>query len=72
MDKTLLSLAEKIEMSISHPEQILRRRDDEYNLLILRQGEVGFTVKKRNCNFNNKIIDTFKVKKTDKPFLLGL
>jgi hypothetical protein len=25
-------------MSISHPEQTLRRVDDEYNLLILRQG----------------------------------
>ena len=42
VDKTLYAFAEHIEMSISHPEQTLRRLDDEYNLLILRQGEIGF------------------------------
>ena len=38
IDKTLYNLAEKIEMTISHPEQVLRRKDDDYNLLILREG----------------------------------
>ena len=38
VDKTLYNLAEKIEMTISHPEQVLRRKDDDYNLLILREG----------------------------------
>lgn len=38
IDKTLYQFAEKIEMNISHPEQFLRRIDDDYNLLILRQG----------------------------------
>lgn len=62
-------------MSISHPQQILRRLDDEFNLLILRQGEVGFTSKRRNCNFNDFVIDRVKIKdssESSKPFLLGL
>ena len=72
MDKTLYKLAEKIEMSITHPQQILRQKDDEFNLLVLREGEVGFTVKKNSCSFNGKIVDTIKVNKNDKPFILGL
>ncbi len=59
-------------MSISHPEQTLRRLDDNYNLLILRQGEIGFTSKKRNCSFNDMIIDKVKVTDVKRPFLLGL
>ena len=72
VDKTLYAFAEHIEMSISHPEQTLRRLDDEYNLLILRQGEIGFTSKRRNCNFNDMIIDRVKVTDVKRPFLLGL
>lgn len=72
IDKTLASFAEKIEMTISHPEQILRRKDDEYNLLILREGEIGYTVKKNSCNFNNLVIDRVRINKNDRPFILGL
>jgi hypothetical protein len=72
IDKTLYALAESIEMSISHPEQTLRRLEDDYNLLILRQGEIGFTSKRRNCGFNDMIIDRVKVTDMKKPFLLGL
>lgn len=59
-------------MSISHPMQTLRKLDDSYNLLILRQGEIGFVPKRRNCNFNDMLIDRVKVKDMKKPFLLGL
>jgi hypothetical protein len=38
IDKTLYNFAEKIEMSISHPEQVLKRIEDGFNLLILREG----------------------------------
>lgn len=62
VDKTLYHFAEKIEMTISHPEQLLRRIDDEYNLLILREGEIGYTVKARNCAFNEMVIDKVKVR----------
>ena len=49
VDKTLYRFAEKIEMSISHPEQILRKIDDDFNLLILKEGEIGYTTKKMGC-----------------------
>ena len=59
-------------MSISHPEQLLRKLDDDYNLLILREGEVGFTVKRRGCDFNDRVVDKVKVNARDRPFILGL
>ena len=51
---------------------MLRRIDDDYNLLILREGEIAYTVKRRNCNFNNMAIDKVKIQNIDKPFILGL
>lgn len=72
VDKTLYNFAEKIEMTISHPEQILRRIDDEFNLLILREGEIGYTVKRRSCDFNEMVIDKVKIKNNERPFILGL
>ena len=59
-------------MSISHPEQILRSLSDDFKLLILREGEIGYTVKKPNCDFNNMVIDKVKIGKKDKPFILSL
>ena len=59
-------------MNISHPLQTLSKRGEAPNLLILRQGEVGFTVKQRNCKFNDKVIDKIKVLNNEKPFILGL
>lgn len=59
-------------MKISHPSNTLRGLDDEYNLLILREGEVGYTARRRNCKFNDHVIDKVKVSDKEKPFLLGL
>ena len=59
-------------MTISHPEQLLRRVDDEKNLLILREGTIGFTAKRRNCKFNDMTIDRVKVLDNERPFILGL
>lgn len=59
-------------MNISHPEQLLKKIEDDFNLLILREGSVGFTAKRRNCGFNDCVIDSVKVKNNDKPFVLGL
>lgn len=72
VDRTLVSFAEKIEMHISHPEQTLRHINDDYNLFILRQGEIGYVTKRRNCKFNDMIIDRLKVQSNQKPSLLGL
>ena len=38
MDKTLYSLAEKIEMCIYHPEEIVQPLEDNYHLFILKAG----------------------------------
>jgi virulence-associated protein VapD len=62
VERTLHKFAEKIEMTISHPEQLLRKIDDDYNLLILREGEIGYSVKRRNCDFNGMVIDKVKVR----------
>jgi hypothetical protein len=46
--------------------------DDDYNLLILKEGEVGYSVKKPNCNFNGMIVDKVKVSHHERPAVLGL
>lgn len=51
---------------------MLRRINDEYNLLILKEGEIGFTAKRRNCDHNDMVIDQLKVAASQPPFILGL
>jgi len=72
MNKTLYSLAEKIEVNICHPEEIFKKIEDTFNLYILRSGEVALTTKKGGSDFNNFVIDTKKMGENEKPFLLGL
>ena len=72
MDKTLYSLAENIEVNICHPEQVFKKIEDNFNLYILRSGEVGLTSKRRGCDFNGLEMDSKKVRENEKPFLLGL
>jgi hypothetical protein len=48
-------------MHVSHPEEIIRHLDDEFNLLILKGGEIGYTCKKSGCKYNEKVIDTIKI-----------
>jgi len=59
-------------MSIVHPQELIRKMTDEYNLLILKEGEIGFTVKKTNCVFNGMAVDKLKVSNQDRPAVLGL
>ncbi len=42
---------------------MLKHLDDPFNLMILKEGEIGYSCKKINCVFNEKIID--KVKRTE-------
>ena len=72
VDRTLSSFAQQIEMHISHPEETLRRTEDDYNLLILRDGKVGYSTKRRNCAYNEMVMDQVQVGDEDRPFLLGL
>ena len=71
-ESTLLDLAEKIEMSITHPQQIIEKKNDRPKVLILKQGSVAFCTKMRDSSFNNTIIDTIEVKEKEKPLLLSL
>jgi hypothetical protein len=40
----------------------LRKIDDKYSLLILRDGEIGYSVKRQGCDFNGMVIDKVKVR----------
>ena len=41
-ESTLMKLAEKIEMFVAHPDQILMKKNDKPMILILKQGSVAF------------------------------
>ena len=71
-ESTLLEIAEKIEMSITHPEQIIEKNNEQSRILILKQGRVAFCSKMRDSDFNNTVIDAIEVKEGEKPFLLSL
>ena len=44
-EKTLLALAEQIEVKIAHPEEIVFKGGDPHQFLILRGGKVGYCTK---------------------------
>lgn len=47
-------MAEKIQMRVSHPEEVIQRFDDDFNLIILKAGQMGFGCKRPGfqlCNF---------------------
>jgi hypothetical protein len=72
MQRTLFNFAQKIEMHICHPEEIIQHIDEPHNLLILKGGEVGFTCRKNGCDFNNTVVDQIKVSNISEPLLLSL
>ena len=71
-DWTMLQLAEKIEMTITHPEQIIEKKNDIPGITILKQGNAAFCSKMRGSNHNNSVIDMIEVKDGEKPILLSL
>lgn len=44
-ERTMINLAEKLELFFAYPEEIIFNQDRSSNILILRQGKVGFTTK---------------------------
>jgi hypothetical protein len=52
LDRTLSNFAERIETRISHPQEIIRAIDDDFNLIILRKGRIGYVCKRTGCGFN--------------------
>ena len=72
LDKTLYSFAAKIETKISHPQEVIRAINDDFDLLILRQGAIGYGCMKKGCALNEEIIDLVSVKEGGEPFLTSL
>lgn len=56
---------------MSHPEEIIQNLYDDYNLLILKSGSVGFVSKRPNCEATPFVMDVLKLK-GDKPEILNL
>ena len=56
---------------MSHPEEIIRNKTDDFNLWILRSGAVGLVYQRPGADFNGQIIDKIVVKGNE-PFILSL
>ena len=71
-DSTLLQLAEKIEMFIAHPEQVIEKNEGDSRVLILKQGKIAFCSKMRGSNYNKSVVNKIEVKKEGSPALVEL
>ena len=47
---------------MAHPEEIIINKNDDFNLWILRSGEVALTQNRRGSDFNGEIVDKISVK----------
>jgi len=71
MEKTLCALAEHIKAKITHPLEVLLSSETNFDLLILKDGEIGCKSNKiGNISFNHFLINKVKVSQEDRPFLL--
>lgn len=61
ISKTLYNLAEKIEMRVSHPEEVIQHLYDDYNLIILKTGRLGFAYKRPNFEMKQLVMDTKEI-----------
>ena len=59
-------------MSITHPGEIIERRDDMARIRILKKGCVAFCSKMNGSIFNNSVIDRIEIKEGQDPILLSL
>lgn len=57
---------------MTHPQETIRNIDDDFNLMILKEGEIGYACKKKGCEFNDEIVDFIKVRSGENPFLTSL
>ena len=71
-EKTLLALAERIEIKIAHPEEVIFRNEEKKQILILRNGSVGYCTKIQGSVFNETVVDKIAVEKGDSDRLLHL
>ena len=71
MSKTLFNLAEKIEMKVTHPEEVVQHLNDDYNLMILKSGSLGFVAKRPNVSIKPFVMDILSMN-GDSPILVNL
>ena len=57
---------------MTHPQETIRHIDDDFNLMILKEGEIGYSCKKHGCGFNDEIVDYIRVRAGETPFLTSL
>ena len=67
----MINLAEKLELFFAYPEEIIFNQDRSSNMLILRQGKVGFATKLAGSDHNETIVNEVKVKEEGQPRLLS-
>lgn len=46
--------------------------DNFLSIKILKEGSVGYCVRKSGCDFNGRVVDIVTVDEGDSPFLIGL
>ena len=61
-EKTLMDLAEKIVVKITHPQEIIFESKGPFKFLILKTGDVGFFSKNIGRKLRNVVIDRVHVK----------
>jgi len=57
LEKTLYSFAEHMETKISHPQEVIRSIDDDFDLLILRKGHIGYACNRPGSSLDQQIVD---------------
>lgn len=61
MEKTLFSLAEKIEMKITHPEEVILTQERNFDVFILKNGEIGYISRKSKRKYNKYVFDRIEI-----------
>ena len=71
MEKTLFSLAKKIEIEVAHPNESILNTERYLDVFILKNGEIGYFSRKGARKFIKNIFDRKKVQENEAPFLLN-
>lgn len=59
-------------MRVSHPEEVIQHLYDDYNLIFLKTGRLGFVCKRPNFEMHQHVMDTKTIGKKDNPYLVNL
>lgn len=59
-------------MRVSHPDEVIQKFDDDYNLIILKQGQIGYFCKKSTFTLKDYVMNIKQVQVKDRPYLLNL